>query len=273
MPIDVDAFRRFEHAGWQRAAVHYSEAFGDTTRKTADPMLDAAGVRRGMRVLDVATGPGFVAAAAADRGARVTGLDFSAAMLAEARRGHPRLAFTQADAAALPFDEGSFDAVVMNFGMLHLATPDTAIREANRVLHRGGRFAFTVWAAPDKAVGFGIVLRAVEVHGTTDVPLPEGPPFHRFSDAAECSRALEAAGFRDVLVRTLPITWTLGSAGAVFDAVSRGGVRTAALLRAQSPAALDAIRATVSKEVERYRFEDGALVVPMPAILASAART
>jgi len=94
MTIDADAFRKFEHDGWQRAAVHYADAFGEITRKTAGPLLDAASVHSGTRVLDVATGPGVIAAAAAERGAIVTGLDFSAAMLAEARRRHPTLAFS-----------------------------------------------------------------------------------------------------------------------------------------------------------------------------------
>jgi SAM-dependent methyltransferase len=272
MAIDTAAFRQFEHEGWQRAAAHYAEAFGGVTREATAPLLDAAGVHSGTRVLDVATGPGFVAAAAAARGAVVKGLDFSRAMLAEARRANPGLEFMEGDAEHLPFDDRSFDAAVMNFGMLHLPAPDAAMREAFRVLQNGGGFAFTVWAAPEQAVGFGIVLRAVQSHGRVDVPLPEGPPFHQFSDPAECTRALESAGFRDVHVRMLPIVWKPDSPDAVFDAVSRGGVRTAALLRAQSAAALQTIRKTVVGEVERYRSDDGDIVLPMPAVLASAVR-
>jgi SAM-dependent methyltransferase len=272
MAIDADAFRKFEHDGWQRAAAHYADAFGEITRETAGPLLDAASVHSGTRVLDVATGPGVIAAAAAERGAIVTGLDFSAAMLAEARRRHPTLAFSEGDAEGLPFGDRSFDAVVMNFGMLHVPRPDAAIAEAHRVLRAGGRFAFTVWAGPDQAVGFGLVLGAVQRHGTTDVPLPEGPAFHRFSDPPECVRALSAAGFERAKVDTVPILWTLTSAEALFDAVSRGGVRTSALLRGQSPAALEAIRTAVLAEVARYAVPGGKFVIPMPAILASASR-
>jgi SAM-dependent methyltransferase len=127
-------------------------------------------------------------------------------MIAAARQQHPGIAFQEGDAAALPFAEASFDAVVMNFGLLHLAQPEAALADACRVLRPGGRYAFTVWASPDQAVGFGMVLRAVEELGVKDVPLPEGPPFFRFSDVAESRRALEAAGFHDVTVRTLPLT-------------------------------------------------------------------
>jgi hypothetical protein len=70
----------------------------------------------------------------------------------------------------------------------------------------------------------------------------------------------------------VPILWTLTSAEALFDAVSRGGVRTSALLRGQSPAALEAIRTAVLAEVARYAVPGGSFVIPMPAILASASR-
>ena len=270
-PFDPGAFHAFEQTGWQRSAGFYADAFGALTAQTAGPMLDAVGASQGTRLLDVASGPGFIAGAAASRGAAIVGLDFSAAMVAEARRRLPALTFQEGDAQALPFDAASFDAVVMNFGLLHLARPDAALAEAHRVLCAGGRYALTVWAGPERAVGFGMVLRAVETFGNKHVPLPEGPPFFRFSDAAERRRTLEAVGFTNVEVRELPLTWRVTSADAVFEALSRGGVRTAAVLRAQTPEALEAIRIAVRKDVEAYA-SDGGFTLPMPAILASATR-
>ena len=274
-PFDPNAFHEFEQSGWERAAAFYGNAFGALTAQTAGPMLDSVRASQGTRLLDVASGPGFVAGAAAARGATVVGLDFSPAMIAEARRRLPALSFREGDAEALPFDSGSFDAVVMNFGLLHLARPDAALAEAHRVLRTGGRYAFTVWANPERAVAFGIVLRAVEEFGRklrkNDVPLPDGPPFFRFSDAAETRRTLEDAGFTDIRVQELPLTWKLTSADAVFEAMSRGGVRTAAVLRAQAPDALAAIRAAVRRGVEAYAC-DGGFAIPMPAVLASATR-
>jgi len=266
--LDPEAFHAFEKSGWARASAHYEDAFGTLTPQTAGPLLDAAGVSAGCRVLDVATGPGPIAAASAARGADVVGLDFSPAMIVEARRRHPAIQFREGDAEALPFDASSFDAVVMNFGLLHLARPDTAMAEAHRVLRAGGRYALSVWAPPEEAVGFGLVLAAVREFGNPDVPLPEGPSFFRFSDHAEFRRSLEHAGFSDVQVRTLALAWRLPVADAVFDAISRGGVRTAAVLRAQTPAALESIRAAVRRGVERYA-NGGAFLVPMPAVLAS----
>ncbi len=264
-------FREFERAGWERVPEHYARAFVDLTSQVNDPVLDAAMVGRESRVLDVATGPGFLAAAAVRRGAIVSAVDFSATMVAEARRRHPEIDVQVGDAEALPFQPATFGAVVVSFGLLHLARPEVAVREAARALVSGGRFAFTVWAPPEEAVGFGMVLRAVAKHGIPDVPLPAGPGFFRFSDPLESERVLLDAGFSDPRISRVPQTWRLESPDAVFDTMLTSTVRTAALLRAQPPDARERIRAAVTEEAGRYR--NGEFVeLPMPAILAAARR-
>jgi SAM-dependent methyltransferase len=267
-PSGTTAFHDFEHAGWERASSFYTDAFGPLTVQAAPALLDVVGATRGTVMLDVASGPGLVAAAAAARGARVTGVDFASTMVDQARRRHPAVVFREGDAEALAFADGSFDAVVMSFGMLHLARPDAAIAEAHRILRLGGRYAFTVWTGPEKAVGFGMALRAIEKFGNTQVALPDGPPFFRFSDVDATRVTLEQAGFINVEVRELPLGWRLTSADDVFEALSRGGVRTAAVLRAQTPEVLAAIREELNREVGRYKV-DGGYELPMPAVLAS----
>src|SRR2546428_512500 len=80
----------------------------------------------------------------------------------EARGRYLGLDFQEGDAEQLSFSDSSFDAVVLNFGMLHLGRPEQALREAHRVLRQDGRIAFTVWDTPDKAIGFGIVIAAIQ---------------------------------------------------------------------------------------------------------------
>ncbi len=263
--IDPNAFREFEHQGWQDVAARYHDGFAAVTVQSVVPLLDAAGVTKGARVLDVACGPGYAAAAAAGRGARVIGVDFSSEMIEEARRRHPGVEFQEGDAEQLLFAGGSFDAVVMNFGMLHLGRPERALLEAHRVLQPGGRVAYTVWDTPDRTVGFGIVLGAIQKYGDLNAPLPPGPPFFRFSDPEESKRALAAAGFSDISITYVPQVWRLSSPGALFEVMVGGSVRNAALLRAQRPEALKAIRDEIRKSVERYGNQ-----LPMPAVLAAA---
>jgi len=264
-------FHSFEHAGWERAADHYGDAFGSLTSQTIPALLRAAGVENGTRLLDVASGPGYVAAEAAKRGALPRGVDFASEMVTLASRRYPSLPFEQGDAEALSYEDESFDAVTINFGVLHLARPDSALAEARRVLKRGGRCALTVWATPDVSVGFGIVLSAIERHGRMDVPLPAGPPFFRFSDAAESSRSMLAVGFAEPRVETVPLVWRLPSGGALCDAFLHGAVRTAALLRAQTADAMTRIREAIVEAAERYRHADH-IELPMAAVLTSGRR-
>jgi SAM-dependent methyltransferase len=196
-------------------------------------------------------------------------VDFSEPMLVLARDASPHLDFRQGDAERLEFADRSFDAVVMNFGLLHLSNPDLALHEAHRVLRSGGWLAFTVWAPPTEAVVFGIVLEAIERHGDLSVPLPPGPPFFRFSDEGECRAALLSAGFDTVTVTRIPQIWRLESVDRLFAAMLGATVRTGGLLRAQTPAAHYRIRQAVSEEVGRYRSGD-AIALPMPAVLAAA---
>jgi len=267
-PDSGQSFKTFEHEGWEQVAAPYRDAFSSLTIQSVSSLLDAVGAASGVRLLDVACGPGDAAAAAAERGAEVTGVDFAAAMVEQASRLHPGIAFRTGDAEALPFDDASFDAVVTNFGVLHFADPDRAIAEAHRVLVPGGRLAFSVWAPPARCEGFAIVLRSVEAHGRMDVPLPEGPPFFRFADPQECRRVLAVAGFSGCAVRELPMRWRLTSPDALIAAFLEGGVRTRGLLRAQTPEALAAIRESARREAAGCACEGG-VAFSMPAVLAS----
>jgi ubiquinone/menaquinone biosynthesis C-methylase UbiE len=263
--IDPRAFRQFEHEGWQEVASRYHGGFAAVTVQSVEALLNAAHVKSGTRVLDVACGPGYAAAAAAVRGASPVGLDFSSEMVEEARGRYRNLDFRTGDAEQLPFENPEFDAVVLNFGMLHLARPERALEEAYRVLHPGGRVAFTVWDTPDKAIGFGIVIRAIQKHGDMNVPIPAGPPFFRFSNPDESKRVLNATGFINPVVTHVPQLWRLESPDTLFEVMYNGSVRNAALLRAQQPDVLGAIRLEIRQGVELNHNE-----LPMPAVLASA---
>ena len=266
--LDPDSFRDFEHAGWENIPASYHEAFGALTRQAIEPLLDAAGVKRRINFLDIASGPGYVAAAAAKRGATVLGVDFSPAMVAQARQLHGGIEFREGDAEHLPLGKGLFDAAAMNFGILHLGQPEKALLEAHRVLRSGARFAFSVWALPQETIGFGIVLRAVELYGEPRVVLPEGPPFFRYSDPEECTRGLIVAGFESPAVTRVRQIWRLPAGDGLFNAMKDSTVRTAGLLRAQKPTVLNKIRDAVRTEVANYT-KKGVVELPMPALIAS----
>lgn len=271
LPVQQGGFRTFERAGWQRIVAQYNQDFGPLTTQAIEPLLDAAEVTSGVRVLDVATGPGYVAAAAGRRGARAVGLDFARAMVAAARRRIPAINFLESDAEALPFPSESFDAVVVNFGLLHFERPEQAVREAHRVLVKPGRLGFTVWAGLEECVGHKIVFGAVQAHGNQNVSLPPGPPIFRFSDPVECRNVLRAAGFETTTIVKIPQVWRLSSTEALLEATVGSTVRMAGLLRAQEAEAMSAIRAAIVEAAIPYRRGD-TLELPMPALVVSAAK-
>jgi SAM-dependent methyltransferase len=269
--MQFDEFASFEKDGWEHVVQPYEDYFGRLTVQSYPALLDALDVGPGKRMLDVAAGPGNLAAAAIERGASAAAIDFSASMIAHARQLHPEIEFQIAGAEHLPFDAESFDAVGISFGMLHFPEPERALDEAARVLRQGGRVAFTVWALPERAVGFGMVLDALQIHGKLDVGLPPSPPFFRFSDPEECMRVLAGAGFVDPRVEEVEQTWHLVLPETPLDGLLHGGVRMAALLRAQSRGALAAIEQEVRTRVKAYS-QHGELLVPMPCLLASATK-
>ena len=266
---DVSKFYEFERAGWERVAGDYHRYFAALTTRFIEPLLDAGGVEAGCRVLDVATGPGYVAAAAAGRGAQVVGIDFAEAAVDVARQQYPDITFQTGNAEKLPFPDAQFDAVLMNFGLLHVAQPELALAETYRVLRPKGRVAFTVWGDPEMSLGFKIILDAIAKHGVMDVPLPDGPPFFRFSDSAESKRVLTEAGFTAPMVEEVRTEWELPYEDTLFETFLYGAVRTGALLQAQSSGARAAIRQAVRDDLMGFRVA-GSILLPMAAVLSAA---
>jgi SAM-dependent methyltransferase len=267
----MDAFTQFECEGWKRVADKYDSVWSSSTRQFIPLLLDAAEVSRGMLVLDVGCGPGYVAAAAAKRGAVPTGLDFSKEMIAIARRMFPQIEFREGDAQNLPFADGTFDRVLANFALLHLSDPERACAEACRGLKPGGSFAFTVWAQPAENALGKIINDAVEAHADLEVDLPPGPPFYLFASAQEAGEALERAGFdaASLAFKVHSGRWTVPTARFVFDAERNAGVRTAGLLARQTSDRLGAIESAIEEAVEPYADGD-AFTIPTAAYVIAA---
>ncbi|HEY1797666.1 MAG TPA: methyltransferase domain-containing protein [Stellaceae bacterium] len=266
MDFDPDTIRQFEHAGWERAAGAYADTFAHASGTYIQALLDAAAIGTGIRVLDLACGPGIVTWAAARRGAVATGYDFSAAMLREAQRQHPDMTFEQGDAEALPYADGTFDAVVSNFGMHHFPHPDRAAAQAWRVLRPGGHFAFSSWADPVRNIAWRLLFDAIRAEGDP-VAAKTPPSGGGLAQIDAVSAVLRGAGFDDVVAGYETREWVVAGAADLVASLRRGTVRTAALIEAQDSAAMPAILAHIERAAASYR-RGGRLAVPIVAILA-----
>jgi SAM-dependent methyltransferase len=262
-------FKQHELAGWDAKAKRYDDYAGKITLQAVQPLLAAAGIEAGTRLLDVASGPGYVAGAAAARGAMALGVDFAPSMVIEATKNFPCAEFRQGDAEALQFENNTFDVVICAFGLIHMAEPDRAITESFRVLRPGGRFAFTAWCSPEKHAFFGLVMGAIRSHGTFDVLLPPAPPPFRFSDHIECKSALSAAGFIEVEVSELPLIWEPRSPRELLDLIYKSGVRTAMLLELQEAGALERIHRAILDGALQFKHGE-TFQVAFPAVMAVA---
>ena len=268
-----DDFARFEHEGWQRVADKYDSVWSPLTREFISSLLADAGVSQGVLTLDAACGPGYVSAAVKQLGAIPTGIDFSDNMVAIAKQMFPEIEFTQGDAHHLPFSDGSFHRVLMNFGLLHVSNPERACAEACRVLKRGGKFGFSVWAGPEQNPGAKIVNDAVEAYANLNVGLPVGPPKYLYGEREECRQVLERAGFDGLSMsyETRIVEWHHPHAGYYFEAERNAGVRTAGVLARQSPEILEAIRVAIEKGTRQFvRGND--FVLPMAAHIVAVSK-
>lgn len=169
----------------------------------------AAVVRPGDRVLDACCGTGDLAVAASRVGARVTGLDFSEQMLERARRKSSEVEWVQGDALALAFEDGSFDAATVGFGVRNLADLERGLAELRRVLRPGGRVAILEITRPRGLLapfyrlwfdGLVPLLGKLLPGGSAYTYLPAS--VRRFPAPEELAALLRAAGFEDVRWKT-----------------------------------------------------------------------
>ena len=269
--IDAEAFNEFERRGWaENSTDAYDRVFGPITSRVVDDLLDAAGVGSHTRMLDLATGPGYVAARASARGARVLGVDRSPQMLDMARQLCPQIAFREGDAEELPLPDASFDAAVANFCLLHVGRPDKMLAELARVLVPQGRTALTVWGPPDRARLFGIVPESIRAAGASiPAEIPGGPDFFRFSLDDAFSQLLSSAGLNEAAVRTIEFRHHIPDVAHLWNGMLHGAVRTTALLAHQTAEARERIHVEFTRLLEPYRV-DGGFDIPVCIKLASA---
>ena len=260
---DAERLRRFERERHDSLAATYHDFFTPITALAIQPLLDAAGVGAGSNLIDIATGPGSVAAKARTLGAACIGVDLSPEMIALARLSHPGIDFRVGEVEHLPFADGTFDALVCNFGLGHFPWPEAALAECRRTLKAGGRMAFSWWDQPDRQRIQGLFREAIAEVGAAPPPdVPAGHSNLRFSDTAEFRRLLVGAGLDDVRVEDHGATYAI----ADVDTLWRGGLGsfavTASAISRQDAATQAAIRASLERRAAAYRTPAG-LVLPV----------
>lgn len=232
-------------------------------------LLDAAAVRPGQRVLDVACGTGVVARHAAGRadGGSVTGLDLNEAMLAVARRVEPAITWTHGDAAELPFPDGCFDVVLCQMGLMFFPDPGRAVDEMARVVAAGGVVAIDVPAALADQPAFAAFVEMVAEHaGPVAANLLTS--YFTCGDLDRLTELLTAAGLVDVAAHTEAGRYRAPS----IDVAVATEVDSTPLLERIDEQTYARIRADSRGVWQPYTTADGALDAPFATHVVTARR-
>ncbi len=269
---EPDSFAALEKREWAKPDVarSYATVFAMAADMVVPSLVAAVEAGPDRHVLDLCCGQGNVSAGLHGAGARVTGLDFSPAMLQLARAAVPEAQFVEGDAMSLCFEDQTFDAVTIGFGMPHVPDPPKVLAEARRVLRPGGRLAISVWCGPEVDSALGYVFGAIEQHGAPHIALPPGPGANDYADPAIAFPVLEEAGFADLRQSTVASNWQVNDPGAPYDFFLEGTARGGALLRPQPPSHAAAIRAAVVAKVLERHGAGPDWIVPIPAVVTAA---
>jgi SAM-dependent methyltransferase len=207
---------------WSAAPRDWSELAEPQNHALFARLLDLCLVGDGTRLLDVACGSGYAAALAVERGASVTGVDVTPALLELALERAPTATFVTAGMDALPFADASFDVVTGVNGFQFALDPAVALAEAARVLVPGGRLAAATFAEPERNEGTALHLAMKALAEESQ----DGYTPYALSDGL--ADAVRGAGLDPIVVDEQPVTWRYPDAETTVRALlsSAGGARS-----------------------------------------------
>jgi len=214
-----------------------------------EAMLTAAKVGQGTRFLDAGCGAGGTSVLAAQRGAHVSGLDASEALIAIARERVPQGDFRVGDLEALPYGEKSFDVILASLSVQYAADPIAALRELKRVCASGGYLVISTWGLPEQCEQ-RVVLKAVR--DTLPSPPAGGGPF-ALSAAGALESPVEQAGWKVTGSSEVDCPFEYPDLETHWQAQRSAGPLQAAI-RAISE---EQLRVAVEQAVQSYRTTTG----------------
>lgn len=253
-------------AAWAYEALHVDALF----RQWAQPVLDAAGVAGGGRVLDVACGTGVVAREASVRvgpAGSVVGLDIEPGMLAVAETIEPTVTWTVGEAGQLPFDEREFDAVVSQFGLMFFSDRVQAISEMLRCTKPGSRVAVAVWDSLERSEAYPISVDLLNRRAGPAAAEALRAPFV-LGDTNELRSLFEQAGASTLTIDTQHGTARFPSVRSMVEADLRGWLPVMGVVLDDD--LIELILDEADEALSDYVIDDGQMVFDAPAHIVTA---
>jgi SAM-dependent methyltransferase len=279
--VDPETFRSESRDRWESAASGWAATRDDFQRDTApvsEWLLEAAGLKPGMTVLEVAAGPGELGLAAArlvgpDGRAIVT--DGAEAMVETARARAAELGLENAEARPmeaewLDLPAGAVDAILSRWGYMLLADPEAALRDARRVLRSGGRIALAVWDAPEHNQWLARTGRLLVERAHAPAPEPGAPGPFALADRERLEDLLWGAGFAEVRSDTVDFAFRAPSLDAWWAHVTRTSPGMIQTLEGLTPAEHYELRDAFDAAYAEFAGPDGAVSIPARTLVATA---
>jgi SAM-dependent methyltransferase len=274
----ADFVRESMRRSWATRGRAYAEGAALNSATFTGALLEMVPAQRGERVLDVATGPGVVAVAAA-RLVGPTGRVLATDLVPEweplvaegaAAAGVDNVAFRAMDGGALDFPDGSFDVAYCQFGLMFVPQPVQALREMRRVLRPGGRLGVVVWSTEDKALCFAVLNRHLRGVVPPAPPGQELPTPLSLGEPGLVEGLVSSAGFGDVRVQRRTLDFVYPSAENLWRArVEDGPPNVQQAVSALSPPEKARLKEAVFASLAPYARE-GAVRLPSEAVYVAA---
>jgi ubiquinone/menaquinone biosynthesis C-methylase UbiE len=255
---------------WNLVADAYVTETMPTFEAFARTALDDLAVGKDTRVVDVAAGPGTLSLLAAERGAKVSAIDFSERMIAHLAPKASALGIDArvGDGMALPYADASFDAGFSMFGLTFFPERARGFSELHRVLAPGARAAITSWAPMDRIALFRETFLAI---GEALPDLPKGPRSFPLTTREDCETEMRAGGFDDVTARAVVNVIRFGSLAEAFASFERANAPIAMLRKNVGRTVWESVAAKVRKHLAAV-LGDGPQEVTMTAWLTIGSR-
>lgn len=251
----------------------------DQSRDETAALLERLAVHAGDAVLELAAGPGSLAATwsrLTGPTGRVVVSDLSPTMVEVAQRRAAGLGNVETvvlDASAIDGPDGSFDVVASRMGLMFAPDPAVALAESHRVLRAGGRFGALTWGALGDNPWLTCLGIAAMMHGVATGGPPIGPgEIFSLGDPVRLEALASAAGLDDVRVESYAVTFRATSIDEHLDRVTSLAGPLASRLRAAAPDVLAAVRQTAAGLAAPHVDDDGHVTLPGRALLVSGQR-
>jgi SAM-dependent methyltransferase len=265
--FDAVAYKQTTRAQWEEAAAAW-HAWGPTLEEwlgdATEAMLDAAAVRTGDRVLDIAAGAGGQSLAAASRvepAGEVLATDISPEILryaaADAAAAGLPVRTRELDGEELDVEPGAFDGLISRLGLIYLPDQPRALAGAYRALRPGGRMAAIVYSTADRNEFFSVPVSIIRRRAQLPPPAPGQPGPFSLGGPGVLTDLLTAAGFRAVDARAMPAPLRLPRAADCvrFERESFGALHQ--MLSGLAPEEREAAWEEIEDELGRFEGPDG----------------